>query len=224
MSPAYVAPPYAKRSYLVPGMVGYSFGSFNDQAPPTKMQVTSVAIAADVATLGVTILEGDAPAVGSLISVRGTQTGAGEFNVTNVALTGVSITGASGTVTFALTASNVSTTPDAGIAVVPQPIVGDAALQGNKGQQFAIQSHPGGNKQHGVSWFTQITGGPSAVKIDLQGADVDVDSEYTTFDSSVVVAGESRSIGNISYQFLRVVQTTFTGGTNPTIAAGLTVS
>ena len=84
MSPAYVAPPYAKRSYLVPGIIGFSFGSFNEQEPPTKMQVTSVAMTGGTATLGVTILEGDAPLVGSLISVRGTQTGAGEWPLRRV--------------------------------------------------------------------------------------------------------------------------------------------
>jgi hypothetical protein len=221
MSPAYVAPPYAKRSYLVPGIIGFSFGSFNEQEPPTKMQVTSVAMTGGTATLGVTILEGDAPLVGSLISVRGTQTGAGEFNVTNVALTAVSFTGASGTVQFALVGT-VSTTPDAGIAVVPQPVVPENVASGNKGQQFAVQSHPGGNKQHGISWFTEFTGGPSAVVYHLQGADRDVDADYTTFDTSVNSAGESRSIGNLSYNFYRVTCENMTGGSGA--AAGIVIS
>jgi hypothetical protein len=219
MSPAYASGPFAGNvAALEPGIIGYSFGSFNDQAPPSKMQVTNVTGDGTTATLAVTILEGDAPLVGSLISTQGlTHTG---FNVTAQPITAVSFTGATGTIQF-LNATTQASAADAGLAVVPQPVVGEAIATGNKGKQFAIQSFSGGNKQHGLSWFTEISGGPSAVQIDLQGADRDVDADYTTFDTSVAIAGESRSIGNINYLFYRVKATTITGGTSPKLVSGI---
>jgi hypothetical protein len=225
--PAYAASPFASPGpMLMPGVIGYSFGKKPYNVPDTRMRVTSVAISANVAMLGVTLVEGLAPTVGSLISVQGTQSGAGEFNVTNVALTGVSgfNTGNNdtGTVTFALTGANLTTTPDAGQAIVPVPAVGDAIAPGNKGQQFAIQSQSGGNKQKGFTWFTEFggTAPPSAVMMHLQFADRDIDADYTTYDTSVVV-GETRSLGNITANFVRVIAETITGGTSPTCISGI---
>ena len=214
---------------LMPGVIGYSFGKKPYNVPDTRLRVTSVAISANVATLGVTLVEGLAPVVGSLISVQGTQSGAGEFNVANVAIASVSgfNTGNNdtGTVTFALTGANLTTTPDAGQAIVPVPATGDAIASGNKGQQFAIQSQSGGNKQKGFTWFTEFggTAPPSGVTMHLQFADRDIDSDYTTYDTSVVV-GETRSLGNITANFVRVYAENITGGTSPTLIAGIGVS
>jgi len=223
MSPAYVAPPLNTKSYLVPGQIGWSFGSYNDQEPPTRAQVTNVAAAGGTGTVQMTILEGDAPPVGGAITIRGTSQGGGIFNVTNATVLTSSFSGASGTVTFSL-AGTVASVGDAGQAIVTAPIVGEAAASGNKGQQFAIQPHAGGNKQNGIGWFTVITGGPSAVSIVLQIADVDQDSEYTTVDTSIATAGETRFVANVTANFVRVVSTTITGGTSPKIAAGIVVS
>lgn len=231
--PSYQSSPFsAPLPMLIPGFVGFSFGKQAAHIPSTRMAVTSVAITTNVATLGVTLLEGLAPVVAQLVSVQGTQTptsgGAPNFNVTNISIASVSgfNTGNNdtGTITFALTSSNIATTTDAGTALAPVPITGDAAATGNKGQQFGIQSHCAGNKQHGLSWFTQYTGSPSAVTLSLEIADVDVDSEYTIIDQSVVTAGETRSVGNITANFVRVVQTLITGGTSPKAAAGIILS
>lgn len=217
---------------LMPGVIGWSFGKQAYNVPKTKMRVTSVAIATNVATLGVTLIEGLAPIVNQLVSVQGTQTatsgGAPNFNVTNAAVTVVSgfNTGNNdtGTISFALTSSNISTTADAGLAVAPPPITGDAIASAESGQQFAIPSAAGGNKQHGLSWFTIFTGAPSAVSISIEFADVDEDGQYTIYDTSTNIAGETRSIGNVTANFVRLVATTITGGTNPTLAAGLLLS
>jgi hypothetical protein len=214
---------------LIPGSVGYSFGKFNQQLPTVRMLVTSVAVTSNVATLGVQMVEGNIPAVGSLISVRGTQTASGAANVSNVALTGVTInaqTGA-GTVTFALTHANIATDSSpsaAGEASVPVPVTletlpGTAAA----GLQFSVQSGSNAtDNQRGITWFTQFTGSPSTVTMDLQGSDIDVDSAYTTIDASTVATGESRSLSNVNYQFLRI-KAASTGGTSPTCAAGIMV-
>lgn len=225
MSPAYVAPPFNRKTSLPPGQTGYAFGSFNDQEPPTEATVTNVAIASNVATLTVTLRKGDAPKAGSLLSTQGIPNNSGAFNVSNVAISSVSFTGATGTIVFPLTHADVSSAAASGLAVVPQPIVGDAIASGNKSQAFALIPSPGGNKQYGLSWFTKYGGTavPTGVSISLQIADIDEDDEYTTVDTSTAVAGETRSIGNITANFVRLIATTITGGTSPTLAAGIIV-
>jgi hypothetical protein len=198
------------------------------------MLVTAVAIATNVATLTVQILEGPIPVVSTLsaplITVRGTQMvtsgGAPNFNVTNVALASVSITASTGigTVTFALTSNDISTTSDSGMALVPTPIVFET-LPGSAtaGLQFAVsRSTLAADAQRGVVWFTQFAGSPSTVTMNLQGADIDADTYYTTVDTSTLATGESRSIGNVNYNFYRV-KAASTGGSSPTFAAGISV-
>lgn len=216
---------------LLPGSIGYSYGipPLTPNATTARMLVTSVAVTTDVATLGVQMIEGDIPAVGSLISVRGTQTASGAANVSNVALASVSInslTGA-GTVTFALTHANIATDSSptaAGQASVPVPVTFET-LPGSAtaGLQFSAQSaNQSADGQRGITWFTQYGGSPSAVTMDLQGSDIDVDAAYTTIDASTNTAGESRSLGNVNYQFYRI-KGSGSGGSSPTVAAGIMV-
>ena len=109
--PAYIVSPLdGIPPMLLPGIPGYFFGSL-PSGPTARMLVTSVTIAGDVATLGVEMVEGNIPAVGSLISVRGTQTASGAANVSNVALSAVSINAQTGvgTVSFALSHADVAT-------------------------------------------------------------------------------------------------------------------
>jgi len=206
---------------LSPGVPGYSTGSYNDRVPPTRMQVTSVAIAGDVATLGVTILEGYIPVVGALISVRGTQTptsgGAPNFNVSNIALTAVSINAITGvgTVSFALTASNISTTPDSGEAMVPQPEVGEALVSTTTGLQFGLQSVMGlPNNGRDVSWSTETPSAPSSYTAHLQGSEFDVDAQYVDLDT--MTAPGTQIVNGVRANFLRIKWTSVSGGTNPT--------
>ena len=228
---AYQTAPNVICPALLPGFVGWSFGSRNDDIPTSRLQVTSVAISgSNVATLGVTLLEGAIPAVGSLISVQGTQTatsgGAPNFNVTNVAIASVTINSTTGigTLTFALTSTTIATTPDSGMAFVPVPIV-QVTLPGTAaaGQQFAVASgNLSSGGQRGITWFTYFGGAPSTVTMNLQGSDVDADGEYTTIDTSTVATGESRSLANVNYQFYRI-KAASTGGSSPTVAAGIMV-
>jgi hypothetical protein len=231
MSPAYQASPFPQRSSLIPGVIGFSFGSFNTHDPGSRFQITSVAInGSNVATIAVELLEGFIPTVGSLISIQGTQTatsgGAPNFNVTNVAIASVSINANTGigTITFALVSNTIATTPDAGEALVPPPIVLEALpVTATAGKQFAVSPATNASaNQRGVSWFTIFSGSPSTVTINLQGADVDQDSAYTTIDSSSVATGESRSLSDVNYAFYRI-QAASTGGSSPKIAAGITL-
>lgn len=229
--PSYQLGPFPQRVALIPGTIGYSFGKLTNQHDPgTRMSISAVAITSNVATLTVQILEGYIPAVGGLITVQGTQTatsgGAPNFNVTNVALAGVSInsTTGAGTVTFALTSSNIATTTDSGMAIVPAGVTADT-LPGTAaaGQQFAVSPATNAvDNQRGITWFTQFTGSPSTVTMQLQGSDVDQDAYYTTIDQSTVATGESRSLSNVNYAFYRI-KAASTGGTSPTVIAGIMV-
>lgn len=233
--PAYNKSPFPIRQSLLPGDIGYSWGKgSNPNDPGCRMQVTSVAITSNVATLGVKVLEGFAPIVGQLVTVQGTQTatsgGAPNFNVTAASITAISgfNTGdnSTGTISFALSSSNISTTTDAGQAYAPpnQPPTQES-LTGTPtaGLQFAVSPGPlATNGQRGVTWFTEYSGSPSAVTANLQGSDVDQDANYTTIDSSTNTAGESRSLANVNYNFLRV-QISGSGGSSPTCAAGIAV-
>lgn len=226
----YSSSPFVVTESLLPGQIGFSFGSLSTHTPSSRFQVTSVAITSNVATLGVTLLEGSIPVVGNLVSVQGTQTvtsgGAPNFNVTNVALSAVSINLATGvgTISFALTSTNITTTPDAGAALVPVPIVLETLPStATAGKKFSVDSaNLSTNGQRGITWFTLFSGSPSTVTVNLQGADVDQDSEYTTVDSSSNAAGESRSLANVNYQFYRV-QAASTGGTSQLVAAAIMV-
>ena len=129
--PNYNASPFAAiPQKLIPGRPAYLFGSFNDTVSPTKGVVNNVALASNVATVTVVINEGNVPAVGSLITIVGTASASGAFNVTNVALTGVTLTNGAGTLTFALTHANVTSVADGGYFIIPQPEVGDTVANG----------------------------------------------------------------------------------------------
>ena len=205
---------------LLPGIPGYLFGSFNPDLPTARMLVTSVAITGNVATLGVQMVEGDIPAVGSLISVRGTQTASGAANVTNVALASVSISSLTGigTVTFALIHANVATDSSptaAGEAAVPVPEVGDA-MTNKTSLQFSMQPASGlPNNSRDLEWTIETPSAPSSFSAALQIADTDADGDYTTIDTSTAVG--SRQVAGVRANFVRCVLSSVTGGSSPTV-------
>jgi hypothetical protein len=227
--PSYVQPPTGKAIALLPGVAGYSFGSFNDRAPYSRFTITNVALTTNVVTLTVQLIEGLIPIVGALITTQGLQTSSA-LNVQNVALASVSInlTTGAGTLTFPLTHANISSTADSGLAIVPQPIVPDTLANGS-GQQFAVQAasgvaEPGTN----ISWFYNFPSPPTTVTINLQGADVDQDGFYTTIDTVAVTSSTgyqtTRAVNTPQkWNFLRINVASVVGGTSPTIAAGIVI-
>ena len=163
---AYNGSPFYQRNSLISGKPAYSFGSFDSHNPSTRMQVTSVAITSDVATLAVKVVEGFAPVVGAFISVQGTKTatsgGAPNFNVTNVAISAVSgfNTGdnSTGTVSFALSSSNIATTADSGAAIVPSPELAQTIVEDTSYKQW-VMPFPSNDANQGrtVTWQTDFT-------------------------------------------------------------------
>lgn len=213
--PPYITDPNTPRRTLLEGIPGYSVGSFALGQAPTRFYVTTVAVAANVVTLGVKQIEGNIPAVGSLITVRGTVVGTAAVNVTNVALASVTITPATGvgTVTYAATAANLATTPDGGQATVTVPEIGETnAVQ--KWQQLGIPyTNPELVSGRTVTWSWSTPSAPTTIALQLEGAINDVDSEYTIIGTSQTTLSGT-IIGNVplGVRFLRVNETAFTGG------------
>jgi len=213
--PAYVAPPLGKAIALLPGVVSYSFGGFNDRTPPARLSIQSVSVTSDVVTLNVTLLEGLIPLVGQLITVRGLQTAAA-MNVTNVAIASISLntTTGIGTITYAATTPNVGTTTDSGLAIVPLSETSDTLAAGS-GQQFAMQAMSGlASNSRDIGWSVEDAGG-ATFTANLQVADFDEDALYTTI-ASVTSASQQTAIG-VRANFVRGNLSGVSGGTSPTI-------
>ena len=208
-------PPYSPE-LLLPGVDGYAFGSLNRNAPVTRMAITSVAIAANVATLGVKVFEGNIPVVGGRISVSGTSTDAGAANVNNIAISAVSINSLTGigTVTYAATGGNQTTTPDTGMAYVLVSEVGETLVNASS-KAFALPSVRGVNGMT-LTWSTLYPSAPAGVTMTLQAAMEDIDSQYTTLDTSTNVNGDVRSITLTLFRFVRVTASGVSGGSSPT--------
>lgn len=210
---------------LLPNVLGYAFGSHNVNSSTVKMIVTSVAIASNVATIGVNVRQGNIPAVGALITVTGTTTDSGAANVNNIALTAVNIVASTGigTVSYAATGANQGTTPDAGVAHVPVPEVGEA-LVNQSSQAFAVPQS-GGQSQNGitVTWRTRYPSAPGAVTMALQAAEVNEDSQFSTLDTSTSTSGETRSITLTRLMFLRVNASGVSGGSSPTAVVTIAI-
>ncbi len=229
--PAYSNSPFnLPVTVLVPGQTGFSWGGYNDLVSPSKMRITNVALATNVATLTVQVIDGPNPAVGSLISVQGTQNTSGLFNVSGIALTGVTLSASgAGTVTFALTHADVTSAADSGLAIVATPPTYETfTAAATAGKQFYIPRSSFGSGVRNLSWFTQILGGPSPAAANLQIADEDIDAEYSTVDTSSSTTGETRELSKVPLnmvagKFVRISGSR-TGGTLPTWRAGIVLS
>jgi hypothetical protein len=213
--PAYVAPPLGKAIALLPGVVGYSFGGFNSDAPYARLSIQSVSVTSDVVTINCTLLEGLIPLVGQLITVRGLQTAAA-MNVTNVAIASISLNATTGvgTITYDATTPNVSTTTDSGLAIVPLLETTDTLAAGS-GQQFAMQAASGlPSNSRDIGWSVEDTGG-ATYTANLQVADFDIDADYTTI-ASVTSKGQQTAIG-VRANFVRGNLSGVSGGSTPTV-------
>jgi hypothetical protein len=211
---------------LYPGDVRYCYGSRPNNRPVVKAIVTSVAIASNVATLGITIAEGNIPAIGDLITVVNTATDSGAANVANVALTAVTISSLTGkgTVQYAATGSNQSTTPDIGMAYISPAEVAEA-LAVSKSKVYAIQNTIG--RGYGITWGYNCPSAPSTIAIQLEGAINNNDNEFTIIGTSQTVTNAyTEIIAQIPnlVNFIRQHVTATTGGSSPSIVGKLLLS
>lgn len=200
MSPAYSASPFQIGYGLQPGIPAYSFGSSSFIVDNTNAFVTNVALTSNVATVTLKLRDGAIPVVGQLISIQGTQTASGAFNVTNVAITGVGgfATGDNsvGTVTFALTHANVVSIVDAGQASAPPPETGDVLTPtvAASGQAFAIAPVAVVGNARSIAWRVSFPSTPptSSFEADLMGS-IRQAGPYFKLDKITAVTGGTQT-------------------------------
>jgi hypothetical protein len=190
------------------------------------MFVTSIAVAANVVTLGVQLLTGNTPAVGDLVSTINLPIPAA--NVTNVALSAVSITPATGagTISYAATTGNVSTSSASGQVISLPSEVGDAATV-TAGQQFAVPTSYSVGGQYGLTWAYTFPSQPASASIQLEGAISDTNPEYAIIGTAqTAVTGYNTIIAQVPnlVRFVRLNLTALTGGSSPTVIGKLLLS
>lgn len=222
--PAYSSSPFTPVVLALPGTPVYAWGSQKNDVAPTRMLIDHVALTSNVATLTVTIVEGNIPAVGDFITVTGTTSTSGLFNVTNIALTGVSITATTGkgTVTFALTHADVASAANAGVALVTYAITPETVSAQGVSQAIALADSPEGKSVQGFSVEVSWTSGTSVGVVTVQVADKNEDGLYASAGSSATITypATRQDFSGITANFARLKLTTgLTGAT--TVAARL---
>ena len=224
---------------LVQGFPAYLFGGWGPSSPaggglivaPTRFLINTVAITSNVATITGTVIEGNIPTVPatqqpqSLISITQTQSNAGLFNVTAIAITAVNINSSTGigTISFALTNANIAATADAGIAIIAQPEFGDVCQNGSSVPCTMPVQDPKTDSARTVSVVVAFPSLPTTATVILQGAIMDIDSEFASLGNVATVSGGAITAGpNAQFtlnqmRFYRLNVASVTGGTNPTI-------
>lgn len=206
-----------------PGLPTYLLGSFNRLVAPTRMQISTVALAGTTATVVGTVIEGQIPTVGQLVSISGAVPA--YFNVTNAKILSVSAAASPDlgvyTITFTLTNAGIPTTASPGLAVAPQIELGDtlainngSTATANAAASVAVAIQENVNPANAKSIRADVTFPtvPGACVVQLQTADLDIDSEYVTLGTvaSVVggaVTGQSAVFTGIEALFCRFLIT-----------------
>lgn len=229
--PAYSTTPFKPLPALLQaGTPQYVLGSFNDRTGPTKGYVISNSAVTTTATLVFQITEGNIPLVGSLISVVRCVNSA-NFNVTNVALLTVSTTTAGVcTVTYTITSTTQSSTPDSGAVIIPQPEVGETCQNESS---VAVAMPYGGvtyDLHQALTVVCSFPSLPTTATVVLQQAVQDQDSEYATVATVATVTGGAVSAAGAQItvdptlgRFFRLNVSGVTGGSTPTIVGKLLI-
>jgi hypothetical protein len=220
--PAY-NPPFIKPQLLQKGVPCWLWGGLDMKRGNCSGTVADVAVATNVASVTVQINEGPIPLIGDLITVWGTASNAGVFNVTRATITAVNITMATGagTISFALTNSNVSITADVGRFLCEIAEFGEALVNG--ASQAALVQAPQGDSQFSLPVAITFPSLPTTATVNLQAAIRDIAAEYTTIQLMATVAGGVQTTAPFSYvtmqrgYFYRLLNSSVTGGTSPTI-------
>jgi hypothetical protein len=209
---------------LLPGQTGYSFGSWSDTTPATKLYVSRSASAAGTATLTVQVWEGPNPAAGQLLSTSGLTN---VSNVVNQPITGVSLDASGkGTISYA-SAATVPAAVDAGVCLVPQaeiPVVVPVSLPAY-GTAFELGSF-GGSAPNGrtLTWQTVFPSAPSTVQVNLECAMANpVNPQFQVLDTSTSVTGDLRFVTVQNFQLVRLTVAACTGGNAPSIVGKVAI-
>jgi len=212
--PAYSNDPTVAVALALPGIPVYVWGSLSDRIAPSRMTISNVALTSNVATLTVQVIEGNIPAIGQNVTVRGTQQASGAFNVTAVAITGVTINAVSGagTITFALTHANVGSVADSGLATAPQAITFEAVSTNENSVPVALPMAQDGKSLSGFSAEVVWASGTSAGGVDVQCTDDNSNGGDWQTVSTITWPNTRYDPAGLSAQFVRLsLSTALTG-------------
>lgn len=94
----------------------------------------------------------------------------------------------------------------------------EAPAAGQASQQFALPNYSGFPENgRTIRWQTIYGTAPSSVSVILQTAMKDVDTQYTTVDTSTATAGEARTISGVRGNFIRAKVSAISGGSGVTV-------
>ena len=204
--------PPAKSILIEQGWPVYLFGS--RQSTDSELNVTSVSVASNVATVGVTSWSGPLPVVGAFVSIEKTQTNSGLFNVTNLPITVVTLN-AAGTdvvsISFALTNANVAVTPDIGKAHIRFAAVGEAVTSTGGASIAGSPKYGIGRSENWYSCEVSFPTAPSAVTVALQGSNTNNDTDFVDIATITITNGRGTKEVQTNFQFVRYNLTAVTG-------------
>ena len=191
----------------LPGLPAYLYGSLATDTQDTLLQVTNVALTSNVATVSVYVCAGNIPVAGNLISIAGTQAASGAFNVSSVALTGVTIdaTTGIGTVTFALTHADVVSAADSGQALVPIQEVPETLAANTSVPVYVPSQEPNDMGEKSITTAITFPTMPTAATVRLYSAinlpknlPGSAGSEWTLAGTVATVSASAQSVGPLT--------------------------
>ncbi len=163
----------------VPGLPVYVYGGLNWTVARTRMTVTAVQLTSPNAVVTGTVIEGQVPVVGQLVTITGAVPT--YFNVTGATISAVSSAATPDvgvySITFSLTNSNIATTASPGLAVAPQIESSETCVNGSS-IAVAIQNNTPSTDSRSLRADVSFPTDPAAVTVDLYTAQYDIDSEY----------------------------------------------
>jgi hypothetical protein len=188
--------PMSPTQLLQKGVASYLFGGLNMLRGDAKGTVADTTLASNVGTVTVQLNEGSTPLVGDLITVWGTSSQTGLFNVTRALITAVNIAPATGagTISYALMGTNQTITADTGRFLVEIGETSEAIVNNSFSVPVAIQA-PQGDSQFTVPISVTFPTLPTAVTVSVQAAIRNIASEFTTLGTVAVVAGSAQTVG-----------------------------
>jgi hypothetical protein len=182
--------PPARAIMIEQGWPVYLFGS--RQSVDAQLLVSSVTIASNVATVAVTSWSGPLPVVGAFASLAGTQTSSGLFNITNVAITAVTLNATNTDIvslSFALTNANIGITPDAGTVYVRFAAIGEAITSAGGASIAGSVGNALGRNANGLSAEVFLSSGVTAATATIQGSNTNNDADFVDLYTFTLVSG-----------------------------------
>lgn len=188
---------------VLPGKPAYIYGSLATDTQGTLLQVTNVAATGGTATVSVYVRAGNIPVVGNLISIAGTQTSSGLFNVSSAPLTNVTINATTGigTVQFALVGT-VGSVADSGQALVPIQEVPETLAANTSVPVYVPSQEPNDMGEKSITTAVTFPTMPTAAVVKLYSAinlpinlPGSAGSEWTVVGTVATVAASAQTIG-----------------------------